>query len=600
MAYSLGDRFAPPPKYFTLLDPGAYQNDRSVFKQNVAPFLSNAPRNTNPGKTIWTQAEYKQHDSHKIPNCTAMLSKKPRFPYEPFSAEDLEEMLCKCGIVSSCECLTENEQEKEVICQGKVRRRIYKGPTPRSVLGDEGLSAPSRNDHGFSILTDGTQKRKRTELKEECPPFYDARVNEATAFYRGCKWSRWTSKRSQDPPKGRPGPGHYNIEREPTKEEICGEEVRAYKRKTTRQLRFIEIIQMKNILDDLPGPAHYSPKSPKGTDLKFTGTRAKRFFSSKYDITPGPQAYFIKRDFEVDPSTYLCHATLPERAAFGCKASRFKHQSEEGPSPVSYDVNCRICKFSHCPTAPFGTSARRFSKDIIEEDDEQIILQDEHNKDDGKGICVMPTWGFQSKTIRMKPLVKKNDEPSPADIPQDVMHPDVVPRCSELQIIAPFHSSEGRFQPWFNWIPHPTTATTPGPAQYCLDGIKCTPAVVCGPLSRAERFPPIKCKAPAPNKYMINDRGETILATHNKRLKNNISSKHTFHWKQPPQKRLVSYEERACQLLAKSISLLDTEEEKEVKKQKSEETVSKPEKAEKDKPKMLRTFLYARPLPNSF
>lgn len=596
MAYSLGDRFAPDPKYFTLLDPGAYQSEKRAFKQNAAPFLSRTPRRTHPENKLWTHAVYGQYDSQTIPNCTAMLSKQPRFPYDPFSAEDLEEILCKCGIVSSCECLTGKEQEKEVICQGKVRRRIYKGPTPRSILGDEGLSTPSRNDHGYSILTDGTQKRKRTEVKEECPPFYDARINEATSFYRGCKWSQWTSKRSQDPASGRPGPGHYNFVREPTKEEICAEEVRAFKRKTARQLRFIEIIQMKNILDDHPGPAHYRPMSPKGTELKTTGSKAKRFFSSKYDISPGPQTYLIKRDFEEDPSTYLCHAILPEQAAFGTKAMRFKHQYEKGPGPASYDLNSKICNFVHCPTAPFGTSAKRFKNDIMEEVEEVDLSDDEPlNDKDQEEICVMPTWEFHSKTIRMKPLVKRNDEPSPADLPQNLVRVDHDPRSSESQITAPFFSSEGRFQPWFNWIPICNPMETPGPGEYCTAKPECTPAVVKGPLSRAERFPPGRYKSPAPNKYRCNDGIETILATHNQRLKNNVNANCTFHWKQPKEQKSLSYEEQESRLLTKSISLLDPEDEEEP--QKPPEIIPQPVVAEKDKPKMLRTFLYARPLP---
>lgn len=596
MAYSLGDRFPPDPKYFTLLDPGAYQTEKRAFKQNAASFLSNTPRCTNPGNKIWTQAVYKQHDSHTIPNCSAMLSKQPRFPYDPFSAEDLEEILCKCGIVSSCECVTGKEQEKEVICQGKVRRRIYKGPTPRSILGDEGLSAPSRNDHGFSILADGTQIRKRTEVKDENPPFYDARVNEATAFYRGCKWSQRTTKRSQHPPIGKPGPGDYNLVREPTPEEICAEEVRAFKRKTSKQMRFIEIIQTKNILDDHPGPAHYRPMSPKGTELTSTISKAKRFFSSKYDISPGPQNYFIKRDFETDPSTYLCHAILPEKSAFGTKARRFKHHYKEGPGPASYDVNSKICNFVHCPTAPFGTSAKRFKKDIMEEIEEFDLLDDETLQDKTEEeICVMPTWEFKSKTIRMKPLVKRNDEPSPADLPPNLIHVDDSPRSSELQLIAPFFSSEGRFQPWFNWIPICNPMETPGPGEYCTDKPECTPAVVKGPLCRAERFPVGRYKSPSPNKYRIHDGIETILATHNLRLKKNVNANNaSFRWEQPQEQKSLSYEEQEAELLSKSISLLDPDDDEP---QKPVHIIPQPVVAEKDKPKMLRTFLYARPLP---
>lgn len=602
MAYNLGARFAPPPKYFTLLDPGAYQSDKVGGKQNAAPFLSKTPRHTCVGTKLWTHAIYNLNLPHKITNCSSILSKRPRFPYEAFSAEDLEEILCKCGLLTPCECPTGKEKEEDVICQGKIRRRIFKGPTPRSVLGDEGLSSPSRKDHGFNILTDGSQQRMRKEDKVECPPFYDARVIESTAFYQGCKWSKWTSKRSQKSLEVRPGPADYILKKEPTKDEICAEKVRAFKRKTSRQLRFIEMVQQKNILEDQPGPTTYRPMLPKGTDLKFIGSKAKRFSTSKYDVSPGPADHWIRRDFEpILPPDVPCHAILPEPACFGMKTERFKIRHEESPGPASYDVNCRVCNFVNCRTAPFGTSAKRFKEEIIEESDIEEIMEKEPpetgNEVEGRQACSTPTWEFKSKTIRMKSLVKKYDDPSPADLPQSKIK---IERSPQSQYIAPFFSSEGRFQPWYSWIPVHGNLKTPGPAKYCTEMPKCPPAFVRGPLCRAKRFPLNKHQSPAPNAYNVNDGIETILATRNQRLKNNIKNQlNVFQWEPPVQKKSSSFEEREAILLHKSIALLDSEVPEEVKKlnvkllKRTGTTTSSDIK----KPKMLRTFLLARPLP---
>ncbi|XP_047040978.1 uncharacterized protein LOC124645232 [Helicoverpa zea] len=595
MAYNLAPRFSQPQKYFTLLDPGAYQNEKVGLKQNVAPFLSRTPRNTHTGSKLWTQADYDQTLPRNIPNCSAMLSKQPRFPYEAFSAEDLAEILCKCGILSPCECPTGQGQEKqeEIICQGKVKRRLFKGPTPRSVLGDEGLSTPSRRDHGFKITSEGNQFRLRDEYGDESPPFYDARVKESTAYYQGCKWSKRTSKRCQKSLEVRPGPADYSFERKPTADEICAEKIRAFKRKTTAQLRFMDLIEKKNLLDNPPGPTTYDPKLPKGTELQNTLSKDERFPKPKTEVSPGPADHKLRRDFDPIKHDALCHATLPEPPCFGSKTNRFKIQREEGPSPASYDVRYSVCNYLHCRTAPFGSSAKRFIDNIVEESEESdsLDLADEEIDEQAAKPCIKPTWEFKSKTIRMKPLVKKHDEPGPADLPQIKRH---VVRSRETQYIAPFFSSEGRFQPWHNWIPVHGALVVPGPGYYCLDKPRCNNAVNRGSLSRAQRFPTSSYKTPAPNKYKRKDGIETVLNTHNKRLKNNLKNQYKHQWEPPKPKKVLSLEEREQTLLQKSITLLESKTElvkKTIELPKEEET--KP----KTKQKMLRSFLYAYPLP---
>ncbi|KAF9410251.1 hypothetical protein HW555_010600 [Spodoptera exigua] len=526
-----------------------------------------------------------------------MLSKKPRFPYEALSAEDLEEILCKCGIANTCECPTGQEKKDNfVICQGKVKKRIFKGPTPRSILGDESLSTPSRRDHGFEIR-DGVQHRLLKKIKEECVPFYDVRINESTAFYRGCKWSKRTASIAHKVIEINPGPGDYGFEREPTKDRICIEKIRAHNKSIAKQLRFMDLVYEKNLSENRPGPATYYPKEPKGTNLSFIGSKEKRFPVPKYEVSPGPADHWLRRDFDPIESTGItCHAVLPNPPCFGTKSERFSNRGNDGPDPASYNTRNKLCNYVHCKNAPFGISAKRFKEEVEEENytDELEYIQDipEEGEQTSKS-CIPHTWEFKSKTIRMKPLLKKYNEPSPADLPQNAVK---ISRSLESQFAAPFFSSEGRFKPWHCWIPVHGKMQTPGPATYCLSKPKCLPAFNRGPLYRTERFPKNTQRSPAPNKYYVNCGIGTILSTHNQRLKNNIKNQYKFHWEPSKPKKKLSYEEKEDIILQQTINLLNLEGEVV-----NEKIVQEKELEHTDpKPKMLKSFLYAHPLPNYF
>lgn len=598
MAYSLGDRFPPPPTSYTLLEPGAYQfGDDHKVRINKVPFLSRTPRNTQPGGRIWTHAIYDYAIPAKIPNITSLTSKCPRFPYEAFSKEDLEALLCRCGIQSPCECPTGEEQEEpEVLCQAKVRKRIFKGPAPKSTLCD-GLSAPSKRDHGFEVQPDGSQKRLLDKVDDESPPFYDAQVHESTAFYHGCKWSKWTSKRSSQTVDDGPGPADYYYVKHPTDYEICAEKLRLYRRQTSKQLRFIEMVQQRDINEGRPGPATYSPMLPKGYEMQYLGPKAKRFTTSTIEQRPGPADHWVKRAFELpDPPDFPCHAKLPEPPFFGIKAQRFKPRREEGPSPATYNPVYNPCHFMHCPTAPFGSSSVRFKENPNDnEDEEEVIAEDEPEKKEGndeqKKECPTPTWEFKSKTIRMKPLEKILNAPSPADLAQPRVKVD---RSRRLQYFAPFFSSEGRFQPWYDWMPVFGRVKTPGPCYYCLEKPKCYPAVPRGPLCRSSRFSDFKSESPSPNRYNVGGGIETILKTHNQRLKNNIEKQHKFIWEPPLEPQRLSYEEQESLLLQKSIALLEPDNTSDNKSSKSCSSKSSPRRDDtsKGQSKLLRCFVY--------
>lgn len=595
MAYNLGERFPPQPKSFTLLDPGAYQKDESTkIESSKAPFLSKSPRNTQAGARIWTHAIYHADLPPKIPNCASMLSKRPRFPYEALSKQDLEDILCRCGIQNVCEC-SSKEYIPEFTCQGRVPRRLFKGHPPRSSMG-EGLSAPSKIDHGFKVKTDGSQKRITSKVSDESPPFYDVRVDESTAFYQGCKWSRWTSTRTSREQEHSPGPADYTIERGATQAEICAEAVRAYRRKRSKQLRFIEMVQQRDILEGRPGPATYSPILPTGTSLQFLGPKAERFPVNSGQH-PGPADHWIQRDFDLPiPPLRPCLARLPKSSFFGVNAQRFKPRKEEGASPATYSPGGKECLFVHCPTAAFGSSSIRFKQEHIEEDDDiEIVGADEPQNDDlARDIneCPTPTWEFKSKTVRMKPLEKKWHEPSPADLPQ---HNIKVERLQQMQYTAPFFSSEGRFQPWNDWMPIFGKYETPGPCYYNLEKPKCYPAVCRGPLVRTRRFPLATFGTPGPNEYKVGGGVETVLATHNQKLRDNMDNQHKFLWEPAIETRKLSFEEQETILLNRSIALLDAD----IFDAKTK-TADKHQVADdgKKKPKLLRCFLYSNPISN--
>ncbi|CAG9781883.1 unnamed protein product [Diatraea saccharalis] len=583
MAYNRSNRFPPKHKYYRLLDPGAYQMENSLMiRPNKVPFLSRKPRNTAPGGPLWTHATYDLNSLHKIPNCTSLKSKCPRFPYETFSKEDLKVLLCRCGISDECECSSETKESKQnILCQEKVRKRIVIGPTPKIKMDED--------------------KKRFLIKKEESPPFYNANVYFSTDFYHGCKWSSWTGKRIVKSLENRPGPADYYYVKKPTNYEICIEKLKEYKRLTSRQLRFIEMVQARDILEGRPGPASYSPEHPKGYVAQYLGAKADRFLRHDIDRGPGPTEYVVKRTFDLPkPPDVFCHAKLPEPSFFGVKAQRFKPKYEEGPSPASYNPTYKPCKFMHCPTAPFGSSSIRFKKaPLVEDEHGELAIEDETRpmEVDTRDPCPRPTWLFKSKTIRMKPLKKKPSEPSPGDMPQTRK---IAHRSHQLQFLAPFYTSEGRFQPWKDWMPVHGSVKTPGPCYYEWDKPKCFPAVTSGPLQRSPRFPKIPSITPAPNHYNVSGGIECVLATHNQKLKENIKNQHTFKWEPPKEANDLDYEEREKMLLKKSIALLDIgfEDEKKEEIAKGDETIESLSDNEIiNRKKKLRSFFYGQEIP---
>ncbi|XP_063545864.1 sperm-tail PG-rich repeat-containing protein 2-like [Cydia strobilella] len=603
-AYSLSERFSRDSKYYRFYDPGAYQHDEICkTKPAHAPFLSKTPRKTLSAGPIWTHAIYDADIPSKIPNCTSMMSKIPRFPYEAFSKEDLEEILCKCGYPTRCRCPTEEEDKPKpnIVCQGKVPKHIIKGVPPRTG-GDSGLSAPSKGDYGFEVRKDGSQKRLKEKVSDESPPFYDARVIEATMFYQGCKWSKWTGTRATKALEQSPGPAHYTLENQPTEFEKYAEECRSQKSKEAKQYRYIEMVQRRNILENAPGPASYSPMFPKGSDLQEIGPKADRFTSPKHEVCPGPADHNLKRDFDPPPKLVThCRAVLPELACFGVKDQRFKPRKEEGPSPASYCATYKSCLIQICSTAPFGSSTKRFTTIPLDETDKnEIYVNDYDQLQTGKvediDPCPHRTWEFKSKTVRMKPLFKSWNEPSPADFMPMQMKSK---RPLHLQYLSPFCSSNGRFQPWYNWIPVFGKLVTPGPGYYDAEKAKCYPAVNGGPLYRDQRFRSPSFETPAPCAYNVGGGIETILDTYNLKLKHNIENRYKFHSDIAPERKVLTLEEKETLLMNKCIALCEESINEVSSLPPQEKKCDIITKHVKDKKKLLRFFLYKHQMPIS-
>lgn len=607
-AYGLSCRFSPPPPCARLLDPGAYERDirpsSKRMKLNRCPFLSSTPRNTMTVRKSYTDAIYNADIPHRIPNCTSIMSKCPRFPYKAFSKEDLEEILCRCGLDNPCECPTgEEEEEKEIVCQEKVRRRLYIGKPPHSSLAG-GISCPSKKDRGFDLMPDGSMRRLLDVVKEENPPFYDARINESTAFYQGCKWSKRSSQRSMKSLEVRPGPADYNLVREITAEEKCYEILRAYRRKTSKLVRSMKYQQG-------PGPSDYSPQLPKYSELKHLGPKAERFLSSKHESRPSPATYAIKRDFDphnIPFNPRYSSLPLPPPAGFGSKDARLKYRVACGPGPADYNANVKLCRIVYCGShnAPFNCSAKRFQDteidyEVEDDDEDEDFKSLSDDEDDHPPTLLKPrecpqlTSQFKSKAPRFKPLYKKLDEPSPADLGLDLFSTKQIENSAMQQMVAPFLSSQGRFQRWYNSIPVHNVYGTAGPGYYNWDKPKCYPAVRCGPLFRAKRFKDQGDAMPAPNEYKVGGGVDDVLVTHNRKLLDNIQKQHKFHWKIPDEPRQLSYKERELALLDKAIANLSTSDFM----RKPQDTIAElvKEEPKATKQKLLRCFLYKKPIP---
>ncbi|KAJ2954421.1 hypothetical protein O0L34_g2689 [Tuta absoluta] len=566
-SYGLESRFKDPRDCFRLNDPSAYNHSRSYgtsfcstskSSKNKYGFLSSAPRRTQSYREPYTDKIYNARVDHKIPNAVSLKATTPRFSLKPFTEEELDEILCTCDLPDPCVCPTVPVQ-----CQAFVPKRVFKGPPPHSTIGD-GVSVPTKRDRGFEILPDGSSRRLLDIVKEDCPPFYDARVLCSCEFYRGCKWSlRRTARTGPKQLEVRPGPADYTIEQEKTQFELCMEKVRAEKRKCSKQLRYTELIQEKNIREGRPGPADYYPRMPKCTDLKVLGSREVRFPISKLKKRPSPDTYSLKRHFDPpEPPLKPCNAKLPAPAGFGTKAARFITKDNHGPGPAEYDARVKLCDIVHCSDAPFGCSAKRFQAEKVEidsefdEDSEKCEVEMEVNS------CPQLTWPFRSKTKRFK---NTNDifDPIIPNLRNSTKETPIY-----IQEIAPFHSSQGRFQPWFDWLPlH--LGEGPGPCEYNTNRAKCPPAVNHGPLYRTRRFRENTFISPAPNAYCVRGGVEEVLKTYNKNLQANVNRGDKWEWIPPPEPRSYSYEERELMILEKAIKQLEIHEKIDVLKEES-------------------------------
>lgn len=548
-----------------------------------------------PTRKPYTDAIYNSAMPHWIPNCSSLMSKCPRFPYKAFTKDDLEDLLCRCGLENPCECPI--DEEKEIVCQAKVRRRLFKGLPPR--LNEEGQSCPSTGDHGFDVNADGSMRRLLDLPKNACPPYYNANVNEYTTFYQGCKWSMRTSQRSTKSYEVRPGPADYNLEREITPQEKCYQMVRAYRRKMAKLGSSMETSKG-------PGPADYSPQLPKGPEINFFGPKAQRFPISQHEVRPSPNTYLVKRDFDppnIPFSPRYSQLPLPPPAGFGSKDTRLKYRTAFGPGPADYDANVKLCNITHCGNlnAPFNYSAKRFQDTKIdyedEYDDEECNEIDSDGEDRPPQLlkareCPQLMSQFKSKTPRFKPIFKKLNKPSPANFGLDLIKKTHKENTALKQKLAPFLSSQGRFQPWHNSIAVHNVDSTPGPGYYNFDKFKCCPAVRCGPLLRSPRFRNRENGMPAPNEYNVTRGVNDVLSTCNRKLLDNIEKQHKFHWKLPVERTQFDFKHRELAILNKAIANLSTSDFMRGPNDPKPEPVKKGPKTQEQK--ILRSFLYKK------
>nr|XP_031843844.1 sperm-tail PG-rich repeat-containing protein 2-like [Nomia melanderi] len=195
-------------------------------------------------------------------------------------------------------------------------------------------SVPGKLDTGYDIDQHGVL-RKNPPMKHVPSCFYDVPREETcytTLKYKGNFWSRMTG-RTDARSSSNPGPGYYEHETTKTAAQIRDERIREAKRGTAKQLRFLDILSRRKLLENFPAPNSYNVK--------------------------GNFDRFLKIACKCDP--YLCK--LPP---FGQSAKRFDYKRKDLPGPGAYDPEDRMkCVTSIC-NAPFGSFSRRFHKITVE------------------------------------------------------------------------------------------------------------------------------------------------------------------------------------------------------------------------------------------
>nr|XP_012148885.1 PREDICTED: sperm-tail PG-rich repeat-containing protein 2-like isoform X2 [Megachile rotundata] len=231
-----------------------------------------------------------------------------------------------------------------------------------------------------------------------------------TSLYKGNFWSRKTGRTS---PRisSTPGPGDYEHKKIKTAAELQNEKIREAKRMSSKQLRFLDVMQRRIIRErfdgkesDIPGPGTYDPKNQTkciaSNFLAPFGTYASRFKKVLENDEPSPCDYHssvgnlayesqkrYKYSYLKPPSIFFNQFSMVEEdhyvpnfvetieakkhavyhAAFKCKTERFPTIEVDVPDPGAYEVLTAFkANRDRCDVlrrrAPFGSRVSRLPR----------------------------------------------------------------------------------------------------------------------------------------------------------------------------------------------------------------------------------------------
>ncbi|XP_018568558.1 sperm-tail PG-rich repeat-containing protein 2-like [Anoplophora glabripennis] len=352
---------------------------------------------------------------------------------------------------------------KRTIPCGVRPKKLYVCRIPFSVKG----SAPSMpiDSYGYNLTrNESLIKIPPKELDLTLgPAYYQVPCDIVSHSDKGCKWSSRTGKRPFYETVPGPGPAAYDVELPKYRKRAEEDEVREMARRFSFVPRYLEAQELKYLKEDLPGPADYSTEI---RDIcKVCPSLKPRPFicgSKRVTITvsdnPGPAEY--------DIGNVAKYPVSKRDVPFSIESSRFDKRKIVGtPGPGSYNIKSplieRILKKKNQYSLieiPFNNTAKR---DVSAVDPFVASSPSPANYcKETQGRCkIFVTSVFKSKTVRFKPICKKN-EVSPATYNVTNAFNNATEKISHQAMEVSFNATAARKGIISEEV-------TPGPADYC-------------------------------------------------------------------------------------------------------------------------------------
>ncbi|KAJ8958928.1 hypothetical protein NQ318_019698 [Aromia moschata] len=228
-------------------------------------------------------------------------------------------------------------------------------------------------------------------------------------FYRGCKWSNRSSKRSPPKVDETPGPGAYDVQLPKCRKTREEDEFREMARLFSFVPRFTEAQQLRVQKEGLPGPADYDIRKYKLCD-GCPGIHPRPFivgserFKPSVSDTPSPDTYHVAT---------VEYPVSKKFIPFSVQSSRFGGKKPVvTPGPGSYEIESPINEKLRRKKNMFAIFEPPFNQTSPR--DMSCVKKDAHFTPspadytlNGEGKCkIHPTSIFKSKVERVKKTCK--------------------------------------------------------------------------------------------------------------------------------------------------------------------------------------------------